>query len=66
MVSSIVDILLGSDTGQYIRDAACYIPSDPADMLFLLGQKSADNLELSSCQSAVLIILHVCSLYNDR
>lgn len=66
MVSSIVDILLGSDTGQYIRDAACYIPSDPADMLFLLGQKSADNLELSSCQSAVLLILHVCSLYNDR
>ncbi|KAJ0075282.1 hypothetical protein Patl1_34954 [Pistacia atlantica] len=44
-------VLLGSGTGQYIRDAACYIPSDPADMLFLLGQKSADNLELSSSQN---------------
>lgn len=66
MLSSLVDVLLGSDTGQYIRDAACCIPSDPADMLFLLGQKSADNLELSSCQSAVLLILHISSLYNDR
>ncbi|KAG8369575.1 hypothetical protein BUALT_Bualt14G0027600 [Buddleja alternifolia] len=64
--SSIVDVLLGSDSGQPIRDAALHLPSDPIDLLFLLGQKSSCNLELFSCQSAVLLILYISSLYNDR
>lgn len=59
VLSSLVDVLQGSDTGQLIRDVACYIPSDFDDMLFLLVQRSADNLELSSCQSVVLLILSV-------
>ncbi|KAK1593013.1 hypothetical protein Q3G72_034425 [Acer saccharum] len=66
MLSSLVDVLLGTDTGQPIRDAALCIPSDPLDLLFLLGQKSSHNLELSSCHSAVLLILHTAALYDDR
>lgn len=64
--SSIVDALLGTDSGQPIRDAALHLPSDPTDLLFLLGQKSYHNLHLFCCQSAVLLILYVSSLYNDR
>ncbi|KAL0382871.1 UNVERIFIED_CONTAM: protein putative RECOMBINATION INITIATION DEFECT 1 [Sesamum calycinum] len=64
--SSIVDVLLGVDSGQPIRDAALHLPADPTDLLFLLGQKSIHNLELLSCQSGVLLVLYVSSLYNDR
>ncbi|KAL1543222.1 protein putative RECOMBINATION INITIATION DEFECT 1 [Salvia divinorum] len=64
--SSIVDVLLGNDSGQSIRDAALHLPSDPTDLLFLLGQKSSHNPELFCCQSAVLLVLYVSSLYNDR
>ncbi|KAK9288539.1 hypothetical protein L1049_016998 [Liquidambar formosana] len=66
MLSSIVDVLLGNDSGQPIRDAALYLPSDPMELLFLLGQKSSHNLELSSCQSAALLILYFSSLYDER
>ncbi|PIN25504.1 hypothetical protein CDL12_01756 [Handroanthus impetiginosus] len=64
--SSVVDVLLGSDTGQPIRDAALHLPSDPTDLLFLLGQRSSHNLELFSSQAAVLLVLYVSSMYNDR
>lgn len=64
--SSIADVLIGSDSGQPIRDATSHMPSDPTDLLFLLGQKSSYNLELFNCQSAVLLILYISSLYNDR
>lgn len=66
MFSSIVDVLLGNESGQPIRDAALYLPSDPSDLLFLLGQKSTQNLELLSCQSAVLLILYTSSLNDER
>ncbi|PSS34576.1 hypothetical protein CEY00_Acc01679 [Actinidia chinensis var. chinensis] len=66
LFSSIVDVLFGNDIGQPIRDAALHLPSDPVDLLFLLGQKSSNNLDLSSCQSAVLLILYTSSLYDDR
>ncbi|KAM3756392.1 hypothetical protein ACB098_02G108200 [Castanea mollissima] len=66
MLSSLVDVLLGNDSGQPIRDAALYLPCDPLDMLFLLGQKSSHNLELSSCQSAILVILYTSSLHDER
>ncbi|KAA8548339.1 hypothetical protein F0562_000023 [Nyssa sinensis] len=49
-----------------IRDVALHLPSDPIDMMFLLGQKSSHNLELVCCQSAVFLILYTSSLYNDR
>jgi len=66
MLSSLVDVLLGKDSGQPIKDAALYLPSDPVDLLFLLGQKSSHNLELSSCQSAILLMLYTGSLYDER
>lgn len=64
--SSIVDVLLGNDSGKSIRDAALDLPSDPTDLLFLLGQKTSQNLELVCSQSAVLLILYISSLYDDR
>lgn len=66
MSSSLVDVLLGNDSGQPIRDAASHLPSDPIEMLYLLGQKSSHNLESISCQSAILLILYASSLYDDR
>ncbi|KAK9141035.1 hypothetical protein Scep_010716 [Stephania cephalantha] len=65
MLSSIVDEILGNNSGQPIRDAALYLPSDPLDLLFLLGQKSSNNSNLISCQSAVLLILYASSLYEE-
>ncbi|KAK9159805.1 hypothetical protein Syun_006146 [Stephania yunnanensis] len=65
MLSSIVDEILGNNSGQPIRDAALYLPSDPLDLLFLLGQKSSNNSNLISCQSAVLLILYASSLYDE-
>ncbi|BFG15593.1 hypothetical protein CerSpe_018670 [Prunus speciosa] len=66
MLSSLVDVLMGNDSGQPIRDATLCIQSDPIDLLFLLGQKNSRNLELCSCQSAILLILYTCSLYDER
>ncbi|KAL6293638.1 hypothetical protein ACE6H2_001780 [Prunus campanulata] len=66
MLSSLVDVLMGNDSGQPIRDATLCLQSDPIDLLFLLGQKNSRNLELSSCQSAILLILYTCSLYDER
>ncbi|GMH29446.1 hypothetical protein Nepgr_031289 [Nepenthes gracilis] len=63
--SSIVDCHLGNGCGQPIRDAASSLPTDPIDMLFLLGQKSVHNQEQFSCQTAVLQILYISSLYNE-
>lgn len=66
MMGSLVDMLLGNDCGEPIRDALCYLPSDPNDMLFLLGQNSAHSVQLSSCQSATLTILYCSSLFDER
>ncbi|KAM7465531.1 hypothetical protein LguiB_013093 [Lonicera macranthoides] len=66
MFSSLVDVLQGNDSGQPIRDAALHLPSDPMDLLFLIGEKSSHNLQLFTCQCAVLSILYTSSLYNDR
>ncbi|KAG6667620.1 hypothetical protein CIPAW_01G113500 [Carya illinoinensis] len=66
MLSSLVDVLLGNGSGKPIRDSALYLPADPVDLLFLLGQKSSHNLELSSCQSAILLVLYTSSLYDER
>ncbi|KAI3996709.1 hypothetical protein MKX01_041009 [Papaver californicum] len=66
MLSSVVDWVLGDESGQPIRDAALHLPSDPQNLLFLLGQKSGHDLDLLSCQSAVLLILYTASLYDER
>nr|XP_043632676.1 protein PUTATIVE RECOMBINATION INITIATION DEFECT 1 [Erigeron canadensis] len=66
LLSSILDMLLGNDSGQPIRDVTLHLPSDPMDLLYLLGQKGSYNQEVFGCQSAVLLILYASSLYDDR
>nr|XP_010929840.1 protein PRD1 [Elaeis guineensis] len=66
MFSSVVDRLLGTNSGQPIRDAYVYLPSDPLELIFLLGQRSSHDLNLASCQDAVLLMLYVSTLYGDR
>ncbi|XP_027337587.1 protein PRD1 [Abrus precatorius] len=66
LLSSVVDSLLGNDSGQPIREAAIHLPPDPIDLLFLLGQRSTNSSYLHSCQSAVLLIMYTSSLYDER
>lgn len=66
LMSSLIEVLIGNDCGLTIRDAMSYLPSDPNDLLFLLGQQSSHNLQLSSCQSAALQILYCSSLFDER
>ncbi|KAJ0250292.1 hypothetical protein HA466_0144550 [Hirschfeldia incana] len=66
MLSSLVDVLHRQKLGSYIRDALFCLPSDPQDLLFLLGQDSSNNQELASCQFAALIIFHTGWIHNDR
>ncbi|EOA15915.1 hypothetical protein CARUB_v10004006mg [Capsella rubella] len=66
MLSSLVDVLLEQKAGSHIRDAIPCLPTDPQDLLFLLGQDSSNNQELASCQSAALLIFHTSWIYNDR
>ncbi|XP_071736379.1 protein PUTATIVE RECOMBINATION INITIATION DEFECT 1-like [Rutidosis leptorrhynchoides] len=66
LLSSILDVLFGDESGQFIRDVALDLPCDPMDLLFLLGQKGSHNQEVFCCQSAVLLILYTSSLYDDR
>lgn len=66
MLCSLVDVILGNDSGQRIREVVSFLPSDPVDLLFLLGQKGSNALELSSCQSAILLLLYASSLHDDR
>ncbi|CAI8587551.1 unnamed protein product [Vicia faba] len=66
LLGSLIDSLLGNDTGQPIEDAALHLPSDPVDLLFMLGQRSTDSLDFSPCQSAALLIMYTSSLYDER
>ncbi|KAK7306414.1 hypothetical protein VNO77_44353 [Canavalia gladiata] len=66
LLSSLVDSLMGNDSGQSLREAAKHLPPDPIDLLFLLGQRSTNSLDLPSCQSAVLLIMYTSSLYDER
>lgn len=66
LLSSLVDVLIGDDSGHTISGAALHLPSDPIDLLYLLGQRSTKSSELASCQSAVLLILYTSSLYDER
>ncbi|KAK4750965.1 hypothetical protein SAY87_004447 [Trapa incisa] len=66
MMSSLIDVLFGNDSGKPVREAVSSLPSDPNDLLFLLGQKSANDVLLSTCQSATLLILYCSSLHDER
>ncbi|KAL9323735.1 hypothetical protein ACSQ67_008592 [Phaseolus vulgaris] len=59
-------ISVGNYSGQPIREAVLHLSHDPIDLLFLLGQRSTNSLDLPSCQSAVLLILYTSSLYDER
>ncbi|CAN4088215.1 unnamed protein product [Withania somnifera] len=64
--SVMTDIILGVDSRRCISDTAPHLPSDPVDLLFILGHKSSQNVELSSRQLAVLLLLYISSLYDER
>lgn len=66
MLSSIADGVLGPEAGQSIRDAAEILPSDPFDLLYLLGQKSSDDGDLVSCQAAAVLLLYLSSLHDQK
>ncbi|TVU13764.1 hypothetical protein EJB05_37190, partial [Eragrostis curvula] len=67
LVSSlIIDRVLGLDYGEAIRDAYIYLPSDPTELMYLLGQCSSEDFNLASCQCGILVILYACSFYNER
>ncbi|RLM65860.1 protein PRD1 isoform X4 [Panicum miliaceum] len=66
VTSSIVDRVLGCNYGETIRDAHIYLPSDPTELMYLLGQCSTEDFNLASCQCAVLSILYACPFYNER
>ncbi|KAK7311436.1 hypothetical protein RJT34_09574 [Clitoria ternatea] len=66
LLSSLMDSLLGNDSGQPIREATLSLPPDPIDLLFLLGQRSTNSVDLPCCQSAILLIMYTSSLYDER
>ncbi|KAJ4905845.1 putative recombination initiation defect 1 [Raphanus sativus] len=66
MLSSLVDVLHRQKLGSHIRNALTCLPSDPQDLLFLLGQDSSNNQELASCQFVALLIFHTGWIHNDR
>ena len=66
VTSSIVDKILGCKYGETIRDAYIYLPSDPTELIYVLGQCSSEDFNLASCQCAILVILYACSFYNER
>lgn len=66
LFSTIIDGVLGQDFGQTIRDSYIYLPSDPLDLIFLLGQNTTFDVTLFPAQSAVILILYTSSLYDER
>lgn len=66
LLSSVVDCIFGQEFGDPIRNAYIHLPSDPVDLLFLLGQRSNCGDNLLSCQSAVISILYTSTLFEER
>lgn len=66
LLSSVIDRAVGHEFGNPIRDAYLHLPSDPLELLFLLGQKSSYDYDLVSSQHAVILILYVSSLFGER
>ncbi|KAJ3675756.1 hypothetical protein LUZ60_004798 [Juncus effusus] len=53
-------------SGKNDVDVCVNLPSDPRDLVYLLGQKNLHDLNLTACQNAVIVMLHVGSLYGER
>ena len=66
LLSSILDCILGREFGEPIIKAYSNLPSDPMELLFLLGQSSACDDNLLNCQSAVITILYSSILFEER
>ncbi|WOL17779.1 protein PRD1 [Canna indica] len=66
ILSSVTDRLLGPDFGNPIRDCYLDLPSDPHELIYLIGQSSLHDSLMASCQYAVLMLLYVSSLYGER
>ncbi|KAK8938321.1 Protein PRD1 [Platanthera guangdongensis] len=66
ILGSLIDRAFGSIIAQPIRNAFLYLPPDPFDLIFLLGQKSTIDPQLAFCQRATLLLLYVSSLSGER
>ncbi|KAL0920940.1 hypothetical protein M5K25_007959 [Dendrobium thyrsiflorum] len=66
ILGSLIDRAFGPSFGQPLRDAFSYLPVDPLDLIFLLGQKSSIDPQLALCQRASLLLLYVSSLSGER
>ncbi|KAF3787599.1 PRD1 protein [Nymphaea thermarum] len=66
LLGLVAERLLGCENGKFISETAIDLPSDPLDLLFLLGQKSSNDSRLICSQSAAFLILYMSSLYNER
>ncbi|PKU76745.1 Protein PRD1 [Dendrobium catenatum] len=66
ILGSLIDRAFGPSFGQPLRDALFYLPVDPLDLIFLLGQKSSIDPQLALCQRASLLLLYVSSLSGER
>lgn len=64
--SLVVDQVLSAEFGDKIRDVYLLLPTDPLDLLYLLGQKCLLDFDLASSQHAVLVLLYVSSLFGER
>ncbi|KAG0455268.1 hypothetical protein HPP92_024560 [Vanilla planifolia] len=65
-IASLIDRAFGPDFGQPVRDACVFLPFDPLELVFLLGQKHSLYPELPLCQCAAILILYVTSLSGER
>ncbi|CAA6667927.1 unnamed protein product [Spirodela intermedia] len=66
LLSSVVDCIFGQEFGDPIRNAYMCLPSDPMELMFLLGQRSNCDYNLLSCQSAVISLLYISTLFEER
>ncbi|KAK7293677.1 hypothetical protein RJT34_16550 [Clitoria ternatea] len=60
-----LQLMDGNDSGQPIRETALSLPLDPINLLFLLGQRSTNSVDLPCCQSTILLIMYTSSLYDE-
>ncbi|XP_020571379.1 protein PRD1 [Phalaenopsis equestris] len=66
IIASLLERVFGPNFGQPVQDALLYLPADPLDLIFLLGQKSNIDPQLALCQRATLLILYVSSISGER
>ncbi|CAN6446868.1 unnamed protein product [Victoria cruziana] len=66
LLGLVAEGILGNGNGKSICQTVVDLPTDPLDLLFLIGQKSLNDSRLICLQSAALLILYLSSLYNER